>query len=260
MNCGLAREAISALLDGESSPLEPAQLEAHLAGCAACRSWRERAHAVTRRARLAAAAPAPLPDSALLSAMQASDRRRSWWRSLAAVRVALVLVALAQLAFSLPDLLSGSYRGAPIHVAHEMGALDMALAVGLLVAAWRPVRAQGMRALVGCAALLLALTALIDLLDGRTSLSDEAPHLLVVAGWLLLRRGATLAPLDAGDRGLPRSARVRLSLRPSARWPATDSRATLSREPDGGERGGSDRRTVVPPAAEHARARTARGG
>lgn len=207
MDCDAARDAISALLDGElpaTAPLRSperarAQLEAHLENCAACRAWREQAHDVTRRARLAVARPAPAPDSSLLGAMAAVERRGAWWRTLLLARLALVAVGLAQIALSLPELLDGVYREAPVHVAHEMGALDIALGAGFLLAAWRPLRAQGMRTLVGCAALLLMVTAVIDLLAGRTGLGDEAPHLLVLAGWLLLWRVSTLMPLGEAD-------------------------------------------------------------
>lgn len=206
MDCVSAREAISALLDGEHPGVRGSRLDSHLAACAACRAWREQAHEVTRRVRLAEAVPAPAPNPSLLETMRALDRRGSWWRALSLTRIGLVLVGLAQLTLSLPGLLTGSYREAPIHVAHEMGALDLALAVGFLVAAYRPARAQGMRALVGCAALLLIATAVLDLLAGRTSLGDEAPHLLVLAGWLLLRRTAMLLPSGEEDglaRGRP---------------------------------------------------------
>lgn len=218
MNCEAAHEAISALLDGEQPAFGRPELESHLARCAACRAWREDAHEVTRRARLAAAQPVPMPDGSLLAAVGATEQGRQGW-TLGSLRRALLIVALGQLALSLPELLSGSYRGAPIHVAHEMGALDLALAAGFLVAAWRPARAQGMRALVGCAALLLVVTALIDMLAGRTSLSDEAPHLLVVAGWLLLRPIARLAPLHE-DPGLPLARLGRFGLPAHTSWAA----------------------------------------
>lgn len=136
-------------------------------------------------------------------------------------RGALAAVALAQLVWvTVPALLFGD-RGAPIHVSHEMGSFDMALAVGFLVAAWRPARAQGMRVLVGAVALFLVLTAAMDLATGRTSMTDEAPHLLAVAGWLLLRRLAALAPSSGDDRGLmlPRTLHV---------WPRRASASLLT--------------------------------
>lgn len=233
MDCDAARDAISALLDGElpaAARLQPperarAQLEAHLSDCPACREWRELAHQVTRRARLAVALPAPAPNPSLLAAMAGVERRGGWWRTLVLARLALVAVGVAQIALSLPEILSGVYREAPIHVAHEMGALDIALGVGFLVAAWRPLRAQGMRTLVGSAALLLVVTAVVDLLAGRTGLGDEAPHLLVVAGWLLLWRVSVLMPLGESDRRLapsrprwssPQLRRPRVAAEPTA--------------------------------------------
>ena len=203
MNCETAREAISALLDGEAPGVHLALLEAHLAQCAACRAWREDAHEITRRARVTVARPAPPPWEALVASLPLGGERQRWWRSRALTRGALVVVALGQLAVTVPALILGSDHDAPLHVAHEMGSFDMALAVGFLVAAWRPVRAQGMRALVGVAALLLALTAVIDLVAGRTTPSDEAPHLIVVVGWLILARVAALTPTSGDDQGVP---------------------------------------------------------
>lgn len=200
MNCDSARLAISALLDGEPPLVDRSQLEGHLAECVRCRAWRERAHEVTRAMRLQPAAPAPaLPRELLDRAASAPSGR--WWKSLAGLtRVALVLTALAQLAVAWPMLLAGSYRGAPVHVAHEMGSFELALAIGFLVAAWRPSRAMGMRSLVAAAAGLLVATAAIDLLSGRTTLGDEAPHLLAVVGWLLLRELAILTPPTYEER------------------------------------------------------------
>jgi predicted anti-sigma-YlaC factor YlaD len=52
MECDMAREAISARIDGEDPGLPQDAVEAHLADCAACRGWQQRAHAVTRRVRI----------------------------------------------------------------------------------------------------------------------------------------------------------------------------------------------------------------
>ena len=98
-----------------------------------------------------------------------------------------------------PLLLNGRDRGAPEHVAHEIGAFAAALAVGFVVAAWKPDRARGMQTLVGAAAALLVVTALFDLVNGRTGLGDEAPHVLAVLGWLLLVRVAVATPTTTVD-------------------------------------------------------------
>jgi predicted anti-sigma-YlaC factor YlaD len=200
MDCTHAREAISALLDDEPAGVEPAELSLHVAECADCRVWREGAHEVTRRVRLAPADPAPNASPELLATVRNEMRRGSQTRRPVAVtRLALVVIAVAQIAMTVPALILGSDREAPLHVAHEMGSFGMALAVGFLIVAWQPIRARGMHMLVGVAALLLIVTAVIDLLAGRTSLSDEAPHLLVLAGWALMYRIAVETPPNAED-------------------------------------------------------------
>jgi predicted anti-sigma-YlaC factor YlaD len=80
-----------------------------------------------------------------------------------------------------------------------MGAFAMALAVGFVMAAWRPDRAHGMRTIVGTVAALLVVTSVLDLLHGRTDFGDEAPHLLAVAGWLLLVHLASATPSNTVD-------------------------------------------------------------
>lgn len=233
MDCESLREAISALIDDEPLGVERAELAAHLEQCAECRAWKDRAHEVTRRVRVASARPAP-PPSARLHAMVAARQTPPWRRERILVRAGLLLVATVQVAVTLPALILGSDHGAPIHVAHEMGSFDMALAVGFVIAAWQPSRARGIGTIVGAAALLLVATAVIDLAAARTSASDELPHLLAVAGWLLLRRLAALTPSTGRDGSL--------SLRAVAR-----SRARLVIASGSGERVGADDRRL--PAA-----------
>lgn len=222
MDCGAAREAISALLDEEQLGVDRGALERHLEACPECRRWREGAHTVTRRVRLAPArAGSPLAH-AFIAELIAGARPKRRPREIVLTRAALAAVAVAQMVWvTLPALVFGD-RGAPIHVSHEMGSFDMAVAVGFLVAAWRPGRAQGMRALLGAAALLLVATAVLDLAQGRTSVGDEAPHLLVVGGWLLLRHVAVLTPRSGNEPhvSLPRFLRVRGPAPALARTPA----------------------------------------
>jgi predicted anti-sigma-YlaC factor YlaD len=193
MDCEGARIAISALLDAEECGAKRESLDLHLEGCPDCRLWREEAHEVTRRCRLVPA-EAPAPSEDLLDAAAAATRRWSWPAAATRTRLALGLVALGQIVLTVPALIFGSDHDAPIHVAHEMGSFDLALAAGFLLAAWRPSRARGMSTIVGVAALALILTAVIDLAAGRTSPGDEAPHLLALAGWLLLRRLSAFTP------------------------------------------------------------------
>jgi predicted anti-sigma-YlaC factor YlaD len=218
MDCGSAREAISAALDGELQTSEARQLDGHLQRCPGCRRWREDAYEMTRRMRLSVVTDAPAPDPGLVAAATAARYERRGSRPPWLARAGLVALALGQIAITVPALVFGTDHDAPIHVAHEMGSFDLAIAAGFLVAAWRPQRAKGMRTLVGVAALLLLVTAVIDLAAGRTTWLDEAPHLLTIAGWLLLEVLCRRAPDEREYPGLAVAGRPTraAALRPTA--------------------------------------------
>jgi predicted anti-sigma-YlaC factor YlaD len=199
VKCETAREAVSALLDDEEPEVEPRSLDEHLQTCADCRRWRSAAHEVTRNARLEPARPVTVPSDELVAAVLAHSRPPRRPGSVALARAGLVALAAAQTWITVPSLLLGRDHHAPEHIAHEIGAFAMALAVGFLVAAWRPDRARGMRTLVGIVAGLLLVTAALDLIHGRTDFSEEAPHLLTIVGWLLLVHVAAATPPITGE-------------------------------------------------------------
>ena len=62
----------------------------------------------------------------------------------------------------------------------------MALAVGLLVAAWQPARAWGLLPVIAALALVMAGTAVLDVVRGTASGFGEAHHVLDLAGLVLL--------------------------------------------------------------------------
>jgi predicted anti-sigma-YlaC factor YlaD len=212
MDCATAREAISAMADGEDPGSDNDDVQAHLAGCAACWAWRDAAHEVTRRARLGVARPVSVRarEVAAVARPRATAPRRT--RLAMLTRVGLVAAAMGQFAFAIPCLLFGHDHSAREHIAHEMGSFEAALAVGFLVAARQPGRALGIRALVGVAAALLVLTAVIDLATGRASVGDEAQHLLAVAGWLMICYLASVTPPTAGKASTALAAGLRAGL------------------------------------------------
>jgi predicted anti-sigma-YlaC factor YlaD len=183
MTCDQVREAISADLDGEGPALPTSAIQAHLEGCAACRTWRERAHAVTRRARFGGHVLDHDLTAAVLAAGGPSDRVRSWS---GARRAGLVAVALAQFAITVPLLVLGHDHDAGAHAAHELGSFDLALAIAFAVGAIRPALSAGLAWPSGIAAAGLAVTALADVIGGQTFGADEAQHLIAVAGAALL--------------------------------------------------------------------------
>lgn len=192
--CEQVREAISATLDGESGALPPLVVDRHLAGCSDCRAWTLDVERIQRAARVAAAPVMTDETERFVAAVQADSARRAGARRrLLPVQVALAAVAAAQLAVAVPSLLLGHDGFAPEHVAHELGAFTVALAVGFASAAYRPRLATGMVPIVGIVAGLLVVTAWLDAALDNTTISSEWPHLLEVAGFLLLLRLAYLS-------------------------------------------------------------------
>src|SRR4051812_9317007 len=160
MPCPSVREAISARLDGEPLGMSAAELDDHLAGCAACARWAEAAAGVTRRARLAAAPEVPDLTAAVLGALPrelpgaaAAARARL---ADAGLRLFLVVVAVAQAGMAWPELVSGvGAMSAPVHMAHETGAWNLAVAAAFAAVAAVPRLAAGALPFLGSLAALL---------------------------------------------------------------------------------------------------------
>jgi predicted anti-sigma-YlaC factor YlaD len=184
MDCESIRAAISASLDGEDAGVPADVMGAHLDDCAACRDWRERQHALTRRARLSGYALDHDLTARVLAALPAPAPRPS--RMPVARRAALALVAAGQLAITVPLLLLGHDRDAGLHAAHELGSFDLALAIAFAVGAVRPRLSDGLAWPCCVAALGLAGTAIAGMVARQTFGADEAQHLIAVAGALLL--------------------------------------------------------------------------
>jgi predicted anti-sigma-YlaC factor YlaD len=215
VTCEDVRVALSAELDGEGSPHPHAVLDAHLADCPACVAWADAAHAITRRVRLGAAQDVPDLTARVLAAWNAPTgraRRSPWWRRGVTARIALAVLAITQFVVTFPQLWLGHDADTATHPAHELGSLGAAFAVGLAAAAVRPARARALVPIVGAGGLALLATAVADLISRRTVISDELPHLIVVAGWLVL---LGLAAIESRLPGRPTLQVVRAAL---ARW------------------------------------------
>jgi predicted anti-sigma-YlaC factor YlaD len=183
MECSKAREALSALLDGEPTMETNLALSAHVRTCADCSHYWERARALDTLTGVARTDGPDLTAQVLESARSQRHRLDPWTSSL---RLGLVAVAIAQLGLAIPGLIYGTDEGAPIHIAHEVGAWDLALAVAFVFAAWRPLRAVGLLPFAGALSAGLILTAIIDVAHGRAVALTETTHLLELVGTALL--------------------------------------------------------------------------
>ena len=147
-SCSTVREALSARLDGEPLGMPEAALDQHLSGCAACASGPRRPPSSRaalgwpprRRCRIS---PPPSSPPCPASCPVPGPRHASRLAD-TAVRLALLAVAAAQAGLAWPALASGAAAmSAPVHVAHETGAWNLAVAAAFLAVAAAPRLAAG---------------------------------------------------------------------------------------------------------------------
>src|SRR5690606_31122791 len=151
MRCDDCREGLSARLDHEALPpgLDGGGLDAHLATCEPCEAWAAEATRLHRAVRVRPARAVADRTDAILAALPAGSRPRPVREG---VRYALLAIGLTQLVLAVPALFLAEDAAAPVHVAREIGAFELALAVGLLSAAWRPRLASGLLPFAGALA------------------------------------------------------------------------------------------------------------
>lgn len=198
MRCAQSRELLSARLDGEATADECAVLDRHLASCAGCRAVEADLLHLAQATRLRPADAVPDLTAAIMGAVPLADEVPDPRRQ--AARWGLVIVAVAQLAVTIPALLA-SGDGGDGHLTRELASWSIALAVGLLVAAWQPNRARGMLPIGLALAAGLTLVAVVDIATGQAAGTGESVHALELAGvgllWLLSRHERVPEPQAA---------------------------------------------------------------
>ncbi|HZM76175.1 MAG TPA: zf-HC2 domain-containing protein [Candidatus Limnocylindrales bacterium] len=207
--CDQIREALSARLDGEQSPLAPGVLEAHLAGCRECGEWLANVEEVTMAVR-GHALEAPDLTVPILAAVRAGNRdaarQIAHQRGRATLRLALALTAMMQLAMAIPMLLG---LGEIAHTSREAASFDIAVAVGFGIAAWRPDLARAFVPVAFVLAGCLILTSVFDIVEGAARFAHEVGHIAALAQaallWGLSRDGRH------GGRSIPRRREAAIS-------------------------------------------------
>jgi predicted anti-sigma-YlaC factor YlaD len=191
MRCTTFRVAFSARLDGEDVGLAAPELDAHLAGCAGCQAWARAVGALSRAVDHAPREQVRLDPSVLAALTAPHGPVRTGLLATSEWRIVLGLLAVAQLVVSWPGLILHDGH-ASVHLAHELTAWDIGLALGFLVAALRPARAWGMLPLAAVLVACMVVTSVADTLSGHALLGRELVHLLELAGlgvvWVLARR------------------------------------------------------------------------
>lgn len=186
--CDTWQEAISAAADGAAAGVDLRLVEAHLRRCPACRTFADAideqrlvAHAIGR---------SPGLSSGEITAAVARDDRT---RVPAVLRIGLVLVAAHLTVLAAIDLIAPEG-----HEARHVGSFSLAYAIALLVVALRPARARTVLPVAVVVAAALAITAVVDTVQGSTQWLTELRHVPEIAGvvlvWALCRRIAPPAP------------------------------------------------------------------
>jgi predicted anti-sigma-YlaC factor YlaD len=194
VQCSDVRASISATLDGEMPALPPDVVGHHLRGCGECRAWDERVRRLHRSLRLQPAAPEPDRTDAILAALPTG--RRVVEDRVTGLRILTLVIAIVQLVATVPLLLASDtvmagHAMEDGHLERHIGVFAIAIAVGLLVVAWRPERAAMMLPILGVLVAGLAWTCLGDLWAGRPVPGNPVAHAADLAGfavvWLLAR-------------------------------------------------------------------------
>jgi len=143
----------------------------------------------------------------VLAALPVDPPRRR--RVFAGARAALVVVAFLQALLAWSGALTGQDDMATGHVAHEVGAWNLALAVAFLMVATRPKAADSLIAPVGVFVAVLAVVAASDAAADDLAMGRLVGHLLVGTGLVLLVAISRTTPAQPGPsdrsrlRGLP---------------------------------------------------------
>jgi predicted anti-sigma-YlaC factor YlaD len=219
MQCQSFREAVSARLDGEPLGLDADALDRHLDSCAACAAWEERAADVTRRVRVTPAPEVPDLTAAVLAALPAQRRpaatgdRAAGTAGLVAgwgLRALLGLVGFLQALLAWPVVADGTMAMTGmqstgmqsigmVHIEHETGAWNIAVAVAFLAVAAAPRLAAGALPFLSSFAVLLTVLTVQDLGAGHVHADRAVSHVLLLLGVALVALVAWRGRRRRGD-------------------------------------------------------------
>ncbi|OBF50294.1 RNA polymerase subunit sigma-70 [Mycobacterium sp. 852002-50816_SCH5313054-b] len=227
MRCEVAREALSARLDGERPQVLAQQVDAHLESCRGCRTWLIGAAVQSRR--LSSIEPGEGPD--LVDKIMASLEQQSptyhrsmrWLRSryrrwgLIGVGVFQVAIATAQISGIDFGMVSSHMHGAMSgeHLMHESTAWLLALGLAMIAAGVWPATAIGVAAITGVYSVALLSYVVVDAFAGEVTATRIASHMplllglvfaLLVAREQMRTRRPHTSGKDAGDRDWPSEA------------------------------------------------------
>lgn len=231
VRCDVAREALSARLDGERQHVPTHRVDTHLESCPDCRAWLLAAAAqASRFASVDLVAGPDLAERIIAAAgVEPAPPRRGLWRwvasrfarcGLVTIGALLVLVAVAQFGGVDFGMVSAATQGpmSGVHLLHESTAWTLALGLGMIAAGLWTTAAPGVAAVLAVYVGVLAGYVIGDALAGEVTATRILSHVPVLVGLVF-------ALLAVRDSRAPR------------RWARTDTAGEDIVLPAGAKRG-----------------------
>ena len=189
MDCEVAREALSARLDGEREPVPSARVDEHLGECPACRAWFEQVLTQARDLRrLVESRPVIAPVGPFGSGHVVPRRRirMAWHRwALLCVGVAQIIVATMQGLGCGVGLTPAHVTSSGGHLLNESTSWSIALGVVMVGAALWPGAALGLAGVLTVFVGVLTTYVVMDSLSGAVTTARVLTHLPVLIGAVL---------------------------------------------------------------------------
>jgi predicted anti-sigma-YlaC factor YlaD len=193
VDCTVAREALSARIDGEREPVPAARVDEHLAVCDPCGAWYAQAVEQTQQLRRLAgrsqvvAVAAPSDQPAASRAPRRLPTANTWLRWTLAITGVLQLgLAVAQATGAdIGTAAAAHHAMMGGHLLNESTAWSAALGVIMVVAAARPGAAAGLAGVLSVFTAILTGYVVSDAVSGAVSLDRILSHLPVLAGTVL---------------------------------------------------------------------------
>lgn len=187
MDCEVAREALSARLDGEREPVPSARVDQHLDECSACRDWFDQVELQARALRRLVESRPVIAPVGPIGIQQMVPRRRfaMSWQRWALLSVGLGQIALAVMQGTGFDV--GLHHGmdGANHLLNESTAWCAALGVVMVLAALWPAAAAGLAGVLTVYVAVLAVYVAVDAASGAVTAGRMLTHLPVLLGALL---------------------------------------------------------------------------
>lgn len=208
----MAREAISARMDGEATQVPTVRIDEHLATCADCQAWLDRSGLASDALGALGTRPAPDLAQSVVGSIGAPTSRPGRGRGKRSARLltlarrhvvalALTLCGLAQIGVAMTQMAGHEFgmgdAGAQkhsdgvthSHILNETNAWAMALGVAMVIGAWWAGVRAGLLAVLSVFVVILVGYVISDLAAGDVTAARVASHLPVLAGVLVTAVG-----------------------------------------------------------------------